>query len=71
MAHIHTLENGEVIVRDDWGKEDVRSVAFNMGYVLTQAEIHQVMDIVVKSFDASVGINWDSFETAIELVLAE
>jgi hypothetical protein len=71
MAHIHTQPDGTKIIRDDWGSEDVRSVAENMDVVLTQAQIDRVMDIVVESFDANVGINWDSFEMAIELVLGE
>jgi hypothetical protein len=71
MAHIHTLENGEVIIRDDWGTEDVLSVADCMEVKLTPAQVTRVMDIVVESFDATVGINWDSFEMAIDLVLGD
>lgn len=71
MAHIHTLENGEVIIRDDWSKEDVQSVAECMEVELTPEQVTQVMDIVVEAFDANEGINWDSFEMAIEMVLGE
>ena len=71
MAYIHTKPNGEVVIRDDWGKEDVQSVADCMEVELTPAQVTRVMEVVVEAFDASVGINWDSFEMAIELVLAE
>jgi hypothetical protein len=71
MARIHTQPDGTKIIRDDWSSEDIQSVAENMDVVLTQAQIDQVMDIVVEAFDANVGINWDSFETAIEMILGE
>lgn len=71
MAHLHTLENGEVIIRDDWSTEDVLSVADCMEVEITPDQVKQVMEIVVKGFDANVGITFDSFEMAIELVLGE
>lgn len=71
MTHLHTKLNGEVVIRDDWGKEDVLSVADCMEVELTPEQVTRVMEVVVKAFDASVGINWDSFEMAIDLVLAE
>jgi hypothetical protein len=71
MAHLHTLENGEVIIRDIWNAEDVLSVADCMEVTLTPEQVKRVMEIVVKGFDVNFGINWDSFKLAIELVLGE
>jgi hypothetical protein len=71
MAYLHTLDNGEVVVRDDWHEEDVLSVAECMEVEITPEQVKRVMRIVVKGFDATVGINWDSFEMAIEQVLGE
>jgi hypothetical protein len=71
MAHLHTLENGEVIIRDIWDTEDVLSVADCMEVTLTPEQVKRVMEIVVKGFDVNFGINWDSFKLAIELVLGE
>ena len=71
MAHLHTLESGEVIVRDDWHKEDILSVADCMEVEITPEQVKRVMELVVKARDATCGINWHSFEIAIELVLGE
>lgn len=71
MTHLHTQPNGEVIIRDDWSQEDVLSVADCMEVEITPDQVKRVMEVVVKAFDANVGINWDSFEMAIELVLGE
>jgi hypothetical protein len=71
MAHLHTLENGEVIIRDIWDTEDVLSVADCMEVEITPDQVKRVMEIVVKGFDANVGITHDSFEMAIEIVLRE
>ena len=70
MAHIHTLENGQLIIRDDWGMDDIQSVAeCNFDVVLTGEQIKHVMDLVVEGFDANYGINWDSIDGAIRQVL--
>ena len=72
MAHLHTLENGEVIIRDDWSEEDIQSVAeCNFDKVLTPEQVKRVMEIVVKGFDANFGINWDTIDAAIEQVIGE
>ena len=70
MAHIQTLENGQLIIRDDWDMDDIQSVAeSNFDILLTDEQIRQVMQIVVKGFDANYGINWDSIDDAITQVI--
>jgi hypothetical protein len=70
MAHLHTLENGQLVIRDDWGMDDIQSVAeCNFDVILTDSQIRQVMEIVVEAFDANYGISWDSIDSAIQQVL--
>lgn len=70
MAHLHTLENGQLVIRDDWDMDDIQSVAeCNFDVVLTDSQICQVMKIVVDAFDANYGISWDSIDSAIQQVL--
>lgn len=70
MAHIHTLEDGTQIIRDDWGTADIQSCAeCDFDIELTDEQIQKVMSIVVEGFDCNVGINWEVINTAIEQVL--
>lgn len=66
MAHLVT-ENGKTFIRDDWGTEDIQSVAeCNFEILLTDEQILQVMDKVVESFDCNIGISWDTISAAIK-----
>jgi hypothetical protein len=70
MARIEKLENGETIIRDDWGELDIQMVARDyFETTLTKDQVLQAMDIVVEGFDASIGVNWDVIEAAVEEVL--
>ena len=71
MARLIT-ENGRSFIRDEWGTEDIQSVAdCNFDMVLTEKQILKVMEIAVEEYDADVGINWDTFDAIIEDVLFE
>jgi hypothetical protein len=66
MAHLVT-ENGKTFIRDDWGTEDIQSVAeCNFEILLTDEQILQVMDKVVEGFDCNIGISWDTISAAIK-----
>ena len=52
MAHME----GDML-RDDWHLEDVHSCVEG----LTDEQAHAVLTHVAETFDATLGINWDSF----------
>ena len=64
-------ENGKYILRDDWHIEDILIEASDMDYKLTEAQAVQVMDVIVKSFDANYGINWIVIGEAINFVMEQ
>jgi hypothetical protein len=74
MAHIVT-ENGETFLRDDWGVEDVRNIIEYNGIEdaqgFTDEDCINVLRIVARSHNASVGINWEVIEYAIEYYLQQ
>lgn len=70
MARI-VIENGETILRDDWGIDDVQSVAEDMEIELTDKQAERVLHIASKTFDANIGINWGVIESCIDICLNE
>lgn len=72
MARLIT-ENGQTFIRDDWFDDDIQSVAQqDLGLkALTDGQVLKVMDLVVESFDANLGINWEMIGAAIEQVLED
>lgn len=74
MARIHTNEDGTKTIRDEWGADDIQSVAecdLTLDEPLTPEQIARVMDIVVEGYDANVGINWEVIGSAIDIMLTE
>lgn len=72
MAHIAKDKHGNKYIADDWSIEDIQSVADCMELPeLTPDQVEAVMDVVVESFDANIGVNWEVIEFAIEQVLGE
>jgi hypothetical protein len=71
MAHL-IKENGKLIIRDEWHEDDIQGVAEAMDLPeLTPDQIEAVMDLVVESFDANIGINWEVIENAVDQALEE
>jgi hypothetical protein len=71
MAHLVT-ENGRLIIRDEWHEEDIQGVAEDdHNTTLTSEQMKKVMELLVKSFDASIGIDWEVIDSAIEQILDE
>tara|TARA_R110000868_G_scaffold68905_2_gene203546 strand:- start:1060 stop:1296 length:237 start_codon:yes stop_codon:yes gene_type:complete len=62
-------ENGMFILRDDWHIEDVLIEAENMEHKLSYGQAVQVMDVIAKSFDANIGVNWIVIGEAINFVI--
>jgi hypothetical protein len=62
-------ENGMFILRDDWHIEDILQEAANMDYKLSYGQAVQIMDVIAKSFDANIGINWVVIGEAINSVM--
>ena len=71
MAKLIQDNNGnwEIIVA--WGEEDIIQQAEDDGVTLTPAQVHRVMMVIVRSYDACIGINWDVINSAIDYVLGE
>ena len=60
------IENGHPVIVDRWDADDIQSVAENMDARLTEAQILEVMELIVRSHDANYGINWDVIGSAID-----
>jgi hypothetical protein len=69
MAHLVT-ENGRLIIRDEWHEEDIQGVAEDdHDTTLTPEQMKKVMELIVKSFDANIGIDWEVISTAIDQII--
>jgi hypothetical protein len=60
------IENGHPVIVDRWDADDIQSVAENMDLKLTDAQVLEVMELIVRSHDANHGINWDVIGSAID-----
>ena len=71
MAHLVT-ENGKTFIRDEWHEEDIQNVAdCNYDVALMPDQVQAVMDLIVESFDANIGIDWEVIDMAIGQVIDE
>ena len=71
MAHLIT-ENGKTFIRDEWHEEDIQGVAdCNYDVALMPDQVHKVMEIIVESFDANIGIDWEVIDSAIGQIIDE
>ena len=65
-------ENGKLIIRDEWHEFDIQSVAEdNHDTTLTPEQMLKVMELIIKSFDANIGIDWEVIDSAIDQILEE
>ena len=60
------IENGHPSIVDRWDADDIQSVAESMDARLTDAQVLEVMELIVRSHDANYGINWDVIGSAID-----
>ena len=71
MAHLVT-EIGKTFIRDEWHEEDIQNVAdCNYDVALMPDQVQAVMDLIVESFDANIGIDWEVIGSAIGQVIDE
>ena len=71
MAHL-VKEDGKLIIRDEWHEEDIQSVAEdNHDTTLTPEQMLKVMELIIESFDANIGIDWEVIGSAIGQVIEE
>jgi hypothetical protein len=69
MARIETY-NGQTVVVERWLGLDIEELASDeFGMNLLPDQTLQVMNLMVKGFDAHNGINWDTVKCCIEIVL--
>ena len=65
------IENGHPSIVDRWDADDIQSVADNMDMKLTDAQVLEVMELIVRSHDANHGINWDVIGSAIDALFPD
>lgn len=71
MAKLIT-ENGKLIIRDEWHEFDIQCVAEDdHDTTLTPEQMLKVMELLVKSFDANIGIDYEVIGSAIDQILDE
>jgi hypothetical protein len=71
MAHL-VKEDGKLIIRDEWHEFDIQGVAEdNHDTTLTPEQMLKVMELIIESFDANIGIDWEVIDSAIGQVLEE
>ena len=59
-------ENNQWVIRSDWDEDDIRS---QTNEDLTDEQIEKIMQLIVRSHDACIGINWNVIDCAIDEVL--
>jgi len=66
MAHIKTYENGTIALVDTWTTEDVYSCAEDNDLSINEDIAIKTLELMARSHDANIGINWNSMLFAIE-----
>ena len=71
MAHMVQTHDGWVL-RDDWFIDDVQArLEDYWNFTLTNEECVEVLMLVSDSFDANIGITWDSIDSAIRSLFGD
>jgi hypothetical protein len=67
MANVIQNNEGEWVLREEWCFEDIRNVNNDWHeYNLSDEDCLNIMRIAETSFDANIGLNWDSISSAID-----
>ena len=71
MAHMVQTHDG-LVLRDDWFIDDVQArLEDYWDFTLTDEECVEVLMLVADSFDANIGITWDSIDAAIRSLFGD
>lgn len=64
------FDNNVWVLSNNWGIEDVRVVIACRGVedTFSDNDCVKVLQAVVRAFDSSIGINWDTIGAAIDIV---
>jgi len=64
-------KNGDLIVRVEWTAEDVHECAAEcLDMTLTPNQARDALRLLAATHDASIGINWETIECAIQSILS-
>ena len=73
MARLIQGHDGEWVLRDDWGIDDIRNVieteCIDDADGFTDEDCINVMKIAETAYDANIGLNWDSIASAVNFYL--
>lgn len=70
MTLIKNEQTGEWEIIVTWSEADIRHhVEGSLGIDLTPDQSYEILKLIARSHDASVGINWDVVNSAIEEIL--
>jgi len=61
------IEDGELVLRSDWYTDDVLSIDES----LTDEQVRKVMELIARTHDADIGINWEVIKQAIHIIKGE
>lgn len=61
------IEDGEPVLRSDWYVEDI----IGQDDTLTEEQAIAVMELIARTHDANVGINWEVIDSAIDIIKEE
>ncbi len=67
MAHTEIID-GKLILRNDWGIDDVHHAASDQNKKVTDDEAEEVLHLIANNFDANLGIHWETFYAALDHV---
>jgi hypothetical protein len=73
MARLIMGHDGEWVLRDEWGIEDIRSVVetenIEAAEDFTDEDCLNVMRVAETAFDANIGLNWESIASAVNFYI--
>ena len=69
IERLKALDPNTKVIENYWCEEDITLRAEDRGIKLTDEQIDKIILLIEKTFDASLGINWDVIDCATDNVL--